>query len=80
MRATRLIVPALLILTMAAEVNFANQIKGEGVDEIMRFKVQVAGRDKDVVHIQQQAAAGSPRGLADKIRLCESAFFECQIA
>jgi hypothetical protein len=58
-----------VVLVMAAEVDLAHGLEREGVDIGARRGAQVHGRDKDVVHIEEQATAGALDEAGEEIGL-----------
>ena len=70
----------IFILIMTAQVNFTYLCPAGRRRYSLRREIQIGGRDKDVVHIQQQATACAARDLTQEIGFGPGAFFKRQIA
>jgi hypothetical protein len=54
---------------VAAKVNLADMLDGEGVDVGARIEMMIDGADVDIVAVEQQATARAPRQLAQEVHL-----------
>ena len=55
----------------AGEMDFPDPLKRKGVEIRARVKAVVDGVDMDIIHVEQQAAAGALRKLGQKLRFVE---------
>ncbi|MNG35129.1 hypothetical protein D3C84_1217960 [compost metagenome] len=60
-------------------MNFTGRLQGQGVEVGQWIAAVVDARNVDVVHIQQQAAAGAPDHFADEVWLVEGRGLERQV-
>jgi len=65
---------------MSGKMDFLDMRQGVGREVVHRIGREIAGRDEDIVDVQQQAAAGAPDDFRDETRLVEAALREAQIA
>ena len=49
---------------VTGQMNLADQVAGHGIEERYRVEPKIAGADKDIVDIEQQAATGAARQVA----------------
>ena len=68
------------VFVMAAKMDLSDGVEGKCVDVAVRIRLLVHGRDEDVVHIQQQAAAGATGDLAQEGHLVHLGLRKGQIA
>ena len=63
----------------AGQMDFSDMLEGEGGQVGARVETMIGRRDQDVAHVEQQAAAGPSRDLADEFGLGNRAFPENHI-
>ena len=64
---------------MTAEMNFADMLDGEFVDEGSRIEAVIDGLDVHIVHVEQKPAAGAARNLAQERDLAHRRIGESDI-
>ncbi|ODR99207.1 hypothetical protein AUC68_04145 [Methyloceanibacter methanicus] len=62
------------VLRMAAQVNLADMLHGERFEIGIRTEAVIDGLNEHVVHVEQQAAARPPHGLAQELDLAHRRF------
>ena len=65
---------------VAGEVDFQHQLTGKGIEIGLRRSAEVAGGHEDVVHVQQNAAAGAAHQFRQEFALVHLVAGEFQIA